>query len=209
MIVLSHRGYWLRPEEKNTPPAFSRSFDMGFGTETDVRDTGGRLVISHDLAGGDEISFSEVLDMLADRPLPLALNIKADGLARALVQELAARSLSHWFTFDMSVPELVAQLRLGLPVFTRASEYEPEPALYARATGVWLDSFERDWFGVDAISEFLSDGKQVCVVSPELHGRDPQPLWTLLKNSRFAEHPQLMICTDRPEDARAQFGGRR
>ena len=46
MIVLSHRGYWKTPAEKNTAAAFRRSFDLGFGTETDVRDRGGELVIA-------------------------------------------------------------------------------------------------------------------------------------------------------------------
>lgn len=50
MIILSHRGYWLKESEKNSIAAFKRSFSMGFGTETDVRDRDGQLVISHDSA---------------------------------------------------------------------------------------------------------------------------------------------------------------
>ena len=37
LIILSHRGYWLQTEEKNSRKAFERSFFMGFGTETDIR----------------------------------------------------------------------------------------------------------------------------------------------------------------------------
>ena len=29
MRVISHRGFWKSPEEKNQPVAFKRSFDLG------------------------------------------------------------------------------------------------------------------------------------------------------------------------------------
>lgn len=48
MLFLSHRGRWLEPSEKNTEAAFVRWFAQGFGTETDVRDLDGQVVISHD-----------------------------------------------------------------------------------------------------------------------------------------------------------------
>ena len=38
MIIISHRGYWKDAAEKNRPVAFARSFDLGYGTETDVRE---------------------------------------------------------------------------------------------------------------------------------------------------------------------------
>jgi dTDP-glucose pyrophosphorylase len=209
VIILSHRGYWKAAAEKNTPVAFSRSFDLGFGTETDVRDRNGELVISHDMPNGSEITLTAMLDILDGRDLPLAINIKADGLARLLNEQMQARGLTRWFTFDMSVPEMVVQLRLGLPVFSRASEYEEPPARYADALGIWLDGFTSQWYDVSKISGFLRDGKRVCIVSPELHGRDPKPLWALLKPSEVADHPALMLCTDLPEDAADWFGGKR
>ena len=144
MIVLSHRGYWKTAAEKNTEVAFRRSFDLGFGTETDVRDCGGELVISHDPPlgprGGGEMSFEAFLDLLGDRDLPLALNIKADGLAGAVRAAMSRRPLTKWFVFDMSVPDTLHQLATGNPVYARQSEYEPEPLLIERAAGVWLEA---------------------------------------------------------------------
>ena len=206
MIVLSHRGYWKEAAEKNRPVAFHRSYDLGFGTETDVRDLRGELMIAHDMPTGEEISLAAMLDILAGRTLPLAMNVKADGLARALKAVMDARGVADWFTFDMSVPETVVQLRLGLPVFTRASEYEMPPPLYDRAIGVWLDAFTGQWWEPAVAEGFLRDGKRVCIVSPELHGRDHLPLWNSLEASGLAAHPALMLCTDLPEDARARFG---
>lgn len=208
MIVISHRGYWQEPAEKNRPVAFQRSFDLGYGTETDVRDLRRVLMIAHDPPDGSEITLDAMLDILAGRDLPLAMNIKADGLARDLSAVMQARGVRTWFTFDMTVPELVVQLRLGLPAFTRASEYEQPPPCYDRAIGVWLDAFESTWYTPSHIETFLRDGKQVAIVSPDLHGRDPLPLWTLLKESRLDAHPRLMLCTDMPESATEFFGGR-
>ena len=206
MIILSHRGYWKEVAEKNRPVAFHRSFDQGFGTETDVRDVAGKLVISHDMPKGEEISLEDMLDILAGRDLPMAMNIKADGLAIALNNAMRDRGLTRWFTFDMSVPETVVQLRLGLPVFTRASEFENPPPLYDRAIGVWVDDFGAEWMTPAAIRAFLADGKRVCIVSPELHGRDPQPLWQALKSDGVTTAPNLMLCSDLPERAAEFFG---
>ena len=206
MIIISHRGYWKEATEKNRPEAFARSFALGYGTETDVRDRGGELVISHDPAREDSITLTALLDLLGERDLPMAMNIKADGLAVGLLAAMSARGLTRWFTFDMSVPETVVQLRLGLPVYTRASEYERPPPFYERVTGIWLDAFEGQWYTMADIRAFLSDGKQVAIVSPELHRRAHLPLWTELKTSGLVEHPALTLCTDVPEDASAWFG---
>jgi glycerophosphoryl diester phosphodiesterase len=206
MIILSHRGYWREAAEKNSPTAFHRSFDLGFGTETDIRDAGGGLVVAHDMPQGGELTLDGLLGILAGRGLPLAINIKADGLARLLLEVMNARGVARWFTFDMSIPETIQQLRLGLPVFTRASEYETPPVLYDRARGVWVDDFGAQWITAKALRAFLADGKQVCVVSPELHGRDPLPLWRELKAGGLVGAPGLMLCSDRAEDARDFFG---
>jgi glycerophosphoryl diester phosphodiesterase len=208
VIILSHRGCWTDIGEKNRAGAFSRSFDLGFGTETDIRERAGDLVLSHDTAGKDALRLADMLDLLGRRDLPLALNIKSDGLARALQSQMRARGLSQWFTFDMSVPEAVVQIRLGMPVFTRASEYERQPVLYDQALGVWLDAFVSEWYSAADINGFLQDGKRVAIVSPELHGRGHLALWQRLLASGVKDNPALMLCTDLAEDARAFFGGR-
>ena len=50
MVILSHRGYW-KDARKNSVDAFKASFVREFGTETDIRDYNGELVISHDCSG--------------------------------------------------------------------------------------------------------------------------------------------------------------
>lgn len=205
MIILSHRGYWKSPDERNSEIAFRRSFTLGFGTETDVRDSHGKLVISHDMPTGLEMTFDAMLALVGNRRLPLALNIKADGIGPVLATRMDEARQTDWFTFDMSIPDLVQQLRLKLPAFTRASEYECPPPLYAEAQGVWLDAFDSEWYSSRDIAAFLGDRKRVCVVSPELHRRPHEALWEMLRAKGIADHPALMICTDFPEEAHAYF----
>lgn len=102
MKILSHRGYWKKLAEKNQEAAFIRSFELGFGTETDVRDADGKLLISHDPPNGNEICFSKMLEIHSeiDSSLPLALNVKADGL-----QQLSAELIRHY-----SVPEYFSSI---------------------------------------------------------------------------------------------------
>lgn len=199
MQIISHRGYWRRAAERNLPEAFHRSFDLGFGTETDVRDVAGQLVISHDMPRGWELTLDGLLEIMAGRNLPLAINIKADGLALALKTTFERHGHDNWFAFDMAVPDMRSYLQSGTNAYSRLSEVEPLPAWIDQAAGVWLDAFEGLWFSNAVITELLSRGKQVCVVSAELHGRDHRALWQQLYELRAQNG--LTLCTDIPEAA--------
>lgn len=38
MQIIAHRGFWELEKEQNTTLAFQKSFENGFGIETDFRD---------------------------------------------------------------------------------------------------------------------------------------------------------------------------
>lgn len=203
MEIISHRGYWLELHERNQPVAFHRSFDLGFGTETDVRDVAGQLVISHDMPTGDEMTLDGLLDIMGGRNLPLAINIKADSLAKALAAKFEERNHTNWFVFDMAVPDMRAYFNEGVCTYTRWSDVEPVPAWLEQAQGIWLDNFGDGSFSNRDIVERLDQGKKVCIVSPELHGRDSAGYWdTLLPLKDFSS---LMLCTDKPVQADSLF----
>lgn len=202
MEIISHRGYWLTPEEKNTRIAFERSFSMGFGTETDVRDACGRLVISHDMPGNDDMSVEEFFKIFVsfDRKLPLALNIKSDGLQDKLKSLLDSFNIENYFLFDMSIPDLLKSVSKNLKCYARISEYEILTTELSKVTsGVWLDYFQNFSLKKDEISSLLVGGKDVCLVSPELHGKAAEDFWSELKSSKLDQNKKLMICTDLPE----------
>lgn len=208
MKFIAHRGLWTQESEKNTLQAFERAVSEGFGIETDVRDCCGRLVISHDMPSGSEISLEDFLDIVASRQVdctvPLALNVKADGMSVMLSNSLLLRPGLDVFVFDMSVPDMRHYFNVEAPVFTRLSDIEPVPVLVNRASGVWLDCFESDWFSLSHISPLLEAGLRVCVVSPELHGRGYSRMWGMLKKISFSD--DLLLCTDFPREARDFFG---
>jgi hypothetical protein len=195
--LLAHRGMWASPDERNSRTALATSFEHGFGVETDIRDSGGALVISHDPPAGGAVPATELVGWAAGSGSPVAVNVKADGLS-TLVAELFADSDVDWFVFDMSVPETLRYAAAGLPYLTRHSDVEPEPVLYDAAAGVWLDAFHSDWFGPDEIRRHLDAGKRVAVVSPELHGRAPERVWEWLSSLECGPDEDLLICTDHP-----------
>jgi glycerophosphoryl diester phosphodiesterase len=208
VIVLAHRGWWLDPSEKNSRQALVRAFEAGYGVETDLRDLEGRVVVSHDPPAGDgHMTLPELLELYKSygEPGALALNIKADGLQRALAEALEATEISNYFVFDMSVPDGLGYLRQGLTAFTRSSEYETAPAFLDRAAGVWVDAFETDWVDADDLRELSAGGRALALVSPELHGRPHQAVWSKWQKVAGAAQGVLMICTDHPEAADATF----
>lgn len=199
-MILAHRGYWKKEEEKNTKEAFKRAFDCGFGIETDLRDIKGEIVISHDMPKGNEMTFEEVLVLLDGRNLPLALNIKADGMAFKIKKLLEKYNHTNYFTFDMSIPEMVVQHKMGLNVFTGISDIVPNPIMYKEAQGVWLDCFYSDWFSKKEIKEILDADKKVCIVSPDLHKREYKGVW-----AKYKDVKDIMLCTDFPDEAKEYF----
>ncbi|RLR17257.1 hypothetical protein D8L93_10905 [Sodalis-like symbiont of Bactericera trigonica] len=213
MEILSHRGYWKRPAEKNSTAAFRRSFELGYGTETDLRDVNSQLVISHDMPDSNAIAV-DVLFSLYNRSKfhcrpTLALNVKADGLQKLVSEKLNHYHIQNYFLFDMSIPDLIAYKEEGLKFFVRFSEYEPESPLLEDAAGVWLDGFKETILDESLISSLLIRNKKVCLVSPELHAREHFPVWQRIKRlpDSILSSNNFLLCTDLPEDATRFFYG--
>jgi hypothetical protein len=209
--LLAHRGDWTFPEERNSRAALLRAFQGGYGIETDIRDHAGRIVIAHDKPDGTEMSLEDLLAMMAaEAPaggMPLALNVKADGLAADVAAALRGLPRGGWFVFDMSVPDLLSYLKAGLPAFTRISDVETEPVALRQCAGLWVDGFFEDWTDFARLHRFLDEDKMIAVVSPELHGRNHVEFWRRFRGSGLDKRPGVMLCTDFPAEAGAFFGG--
>lgn len=211
MQIISHRGYWKVRAEKNKINAFERSFKLGFGTETDIRDFNGELVVSHDIPNSSIEELIYVDDFFKlyksiGNNLPLALNIKSDGLQEKLKNLIIKYDISNYFVFDMSIPDTLGYMKKDIKYFSRQSEFEIMPSLYKECRGVWLDEFVNHWITPEIIEEHLKINKLVCIVSPELHGRNNIQEWANYKNfitNQFSEN--LILCTDNPEDAKKYF----
>lgn len=208
LTTISHRGLWKHKKEQNSLGAFSYSFSRGFGAEIDIRDYKGILVVSHDIASARAVKLIEVLNAYKSSltKMPLALNIKSCGLARAVKTIFDSYKIADYFVFDAATPDMLEYLTLKIPVFSRQSEYEKEPLFYSKAAGVWLDGFTSDLVDAHRITRHLASGKKVCLVSPELHKRPYMNAWAqyrLLHKKTGSR--RLMLCTDHPEKARRFF----
>lgn len=202
MQFLAHRGAWLARYEQNTAHALRKALLSGWGIETDIRDLNGELVVSHDMPYSGILTAAQFFDdyLASKTDAMLALNIKSDGLATSLNKLLEARNITRYFCFDMSVPDMLSYLRLAMPAAARLSEYEGEGPLSEAATALWVDGFNHLNLEKEQLVRWLKQGKQVCLVSPELHGRDPSELWQQLSRlpDEIRLNANLMLCTDNP-----------
>lgn len=209
MKIISHRGYWTKVSEKNTERSFIRSFSLGFGTETDIRDYNGNLVISHDIPSSDSMSLDYFFQLFnqfeAKLQIPLALNVKADGLQKKISELLEKFHISNYFIFDMSIPDLKVSVNCGLKSFIRLSEYETDLPFYDSITGIWLDSFDSVWYSSDTVKRHVDQGKTVCIVSAELHKRDHFGHWEFLARNGIHKMDNIILCTDFPVIAKEYF----
>jgi hypothetical protein len=201
--IIAHRGYWIHSDDKNTFSAFSRALDNGFGIEIDLSDSGGELIVSHDIPGRNDQSVSDLVKLFQSRSTaaPMALNIKSDGLAILILDFLRMSGLENYFVFDMSTH----YLDIGIRTYTRVSEEELQPVFLSASKGVWVDAFCSDWYGIDDIQKFIEIGKNISIVSPELHGRSYMELWAWIKDNDLHKNSMISICTDFPLQAREYF----
>lgn len=208
MRILAHRGYWDEKVSWNSPEALKNALKYGFGFESDIRDYKGHLVISHDIAVESCQDAEEVFEWLSeygDRYC-FAINIKADGLKNLILDYLKKYNVKNYFLFDMSVPQMIEYEQLGMRFFTRRSEYETTPVMYRQAAGLWVDGFDGiDWITAELLREYISADKEVCLVSPELHGKSGYDLfWDRLRSWNI-DFSKILLCTDYPEEARSFF----
>ncbi|MBS1970397.1 MAG: hypothetical protein JSU04_08815 [Bdellovibrionales bacterium] len=204
--ILAHRGYWIDPSEKNTLVAFKRALDNDFGIETDFRDREGRLFVAHDVNDKNIMLAEDFFSLPKISMVPLALNIKADGLQTLLKESLSRYNITNYFLFDASIPDLLVAVAKELNSYSRLSEYEGFSAVDEKTSGFWLDQFHGLWFTEAYIRTILSSNKKICIVSSELHKRDHIPLWNTLKKI-YRDIPKnlaqnMQVCTDYPLEFR-------
>jgi hypothetical protein len=204
MEIIAHRGFWKETAEMNTKVAFRRAVEHGFGIETDIRDFGSEIVISHDPSQVGAMPLRELIEDFSKPELTLALNIKSDGLSPMLSKILRDNVKLKNFVFDMSGPEYFKYKSIGIRTFDRRSEFEPGFDSLTEPDGVWLDAFKSDDWMLNWLQSRKGAKFETVIVSPELHGRPHLDFWAALKECVPTHN--LSICTDFPIDAEKFFG---
>lgn len=220
LSIIAHRGYWKQPEEKNSLLAFRAALNGGFGIETDFRDRGGELFIAHDVNELNPIPSDEFFKLFRDflnrnqestHNYQLAINIKSDGLQDLLNSQLYKYDIQNYFIFDASIPDLMGYIKKNINTYSRISQFESENNnLLLKSQGLWLDMFDEVWYDEKYLLKLMNTNKNICIVSPELHGKPFIPTWEMIKKMLLS-YPkqtslsQLSLCTDHPSKAKEFF----
>jgi hypothetical protein len=175
--------------------------DSKYGVEVDIRSEGDRLIIHHDPCVAGE-SFVDWIN--AYRHGTLILNVKEEGLEPRLIELMKSKGIGDYFFLDQSFPFLVKWSNAGEHrCAVRVSEFESiETALTlaGKVDWVWVDCFTRFPLTESDARRLKDAGFKLCLVSPELQGRDanieiPQ-LSSLLKEWNIVADA---VCTKHPD----------
>jgi hypothetical protein len=175
--------------------------DHKYGVEVDIRSHGERLLIHHDPFVTGE-SFDEWVD--AYRHKTLILNVKEEGLEARLIALMQSKGITDYFFLDQSFPFLVKWSKAGEHrCAVRVSEFESiETALTLarKVDWVWVDCFTRFPLSEYDARRLKDAGFKLCLVSPELQGRDANVeipnLASLLRERNIVADA---VCTKRPD----------
>jgi hypothetical protein len=190
----------LIAHRKNTLQALKET-PYQFGVEVDIRSFGDRLIIHHDPFVDGE-SFEDWIS--AYQHGTLILNIKEEGLEGRLISLMQLHGIDDYFFLDQSFPFLVKWAKAGEHrCAIRVSEFEAIKTaltLAGKVDWVWVDCFNYFPLSHEDAQRLKNAGFKLCLVSPELQGRDaeteiPQLLQLLAERDIQAD----AVCTKRPD----------
>lgn len=192
MIIVRHRRN-SRAELEATP--------RDHGVEVDLRSAGEGLIIHHD-PFAEGLPFEDWLAAYDHRLL--ILNVKEEGLEERLLALMAAHRIEDFFFLDQSFPFLLRTARAGeRRTAVRVSEYEAVEtalALAGMVEWVWVDCFTRFPLNGAEAARLRDAGFKLCLVSPELQGRDQAEEVAAMRALIAAEGITLdAVCTKAPE----------
>ena len=171
-----------------------------YGVEVDIRSHGERLIIHHEPFVEGEL-FENWLREYDHSTL--ILNIKEEGLEKRLIELMRLHDIEDYFFLDQSFPFLVKWSSRGeRRCAVRISEFESIDTalkLAGKIDWAWIDCFTHFPLTQTDATRLKARGLKLCLVSPELQGRDADTEIPLL-HSLLAESHILpdAICTKYP-----------
>lgn len=188
MLIIEHRKNTVA-ELKNVPEHH--------GVEIDIRSYGDRLILHHDpfCEGTD---FEEWLEYYNHKFL--ILNTKEEGLEKGIKALIDKKGITNYFYLDLSFPFFIRLVKEGeRKIAVRFSEYEPIEtclSMIGKVEWVWIDCFTRLPLTPDSY-EALTGHFQLCIVSPELQGRNVEEIHDFKELLRPFSIDA--VCTKRPD----------
>lgn len=163
--------------------------------EFDIRDSGGRLLVTHD-PFTDGLDFEVFAPHLRKRFS--IVNIKSEGIEWRVLEILRDCSVRDFFLLDCSVPMMVKLMNHGERRFAvRYSEYESINSVLrwsGIAQWVWVDCFYTYFLTEFIMNQLRQAGFNICIVSPELQGR-PEEIQHYINHLRANHVAVQAVCT--------------
>ena len=155
----------------NDPVVFS--YESIKAVEFDVRDSSGRLIVTHD-PFTDGVLLSTYLTAANGRFL--IVNVKSAGIEETVMDHLRLYApASDYFFLDCTVPAMMGLVTRHIKQFAvRFSEVEPLESVMVwagKAQWVWVDCFTQFVLTKEIEEQLHAAGFKICLVSPELQGR--------------------------------------
>ncbi|MDC6350602.1 hypothetical protein PP178_03485 [Zeaxanthinibacter sp. PT1] len=153
-----------------------RELPENFGVEIDLRDSeDGSIHLAHDpfLKGED---FETYLKEYHHGTM--ILNIKSERIEHKILELLSNYGISRYFFLDSSFPMIRSLVSLGEDrIALRYSEFEGLDTIESMAgkvNWVWIDCFTKLPLEKKTHDRLKDLGFKLCLVSPELQGRDEE-----------------------------------
>lgn len=173
--------------------------DPEMGAEVDIRSNRNELIVVH-----DPFEIGESFDtwLKKYRGSLLIVNFKEEGLESRCLELLTKYRITNYFFLDQSMPFFIKwALQSHTKQAVRFSEYEPM-VLAGRFSGlvdwVWVDSFTEFSHSAESLKTLSDYGFKLCMVSPELQGRDEGEILKIAKSYDVA-NTFSAVCTKKPE----------
>ncbi|MGB5692799.1 MAG: hypothetical protein WBM43_09360 [Flavobacteriaceae bacterium] len=151
-----------------------QELSVDFGVEIDLRDhPNGHIHIAHDPFEEGE-SFEDYLK--AYRHGTMILNVKSERIEFKILELLKKYAIKEYFFLDSSFPMIHTLVSRGeRNIALRFSEFEGIDTprnMMGKINWIWVDCFTKLPIDFERYSELKEMGYKICLVSPELQGRD-------------------------------------
>ena len=165
MLIIKHRINSI--EDLNNTP-------VEYGVEFDLHSYLDDLVVHHD-PFVDATKFDMWLDYY--KHSYMFANVKEEGIEETVIKKINNRGIKNYLLFDLSFPSIIKLSNNGFTkIALRVSKYEDINnafKLIGKIDWIWLDMFEDIIpISINDFNKLQSLGMKICIVSPELHGRN-------------------------------------
>lgn len=143
-----------------------------FGVELDLRDYKDKIILHHDpFIKGDD--FEEYLKHY--RHGTMILNIKSERIEHRVLELINKYNIKKYFFLDSSFPMIYLLSKNGEKnIALRYSQFEGIDTIQnmkGKIDWIWIDCFTKLPINNEVYKKLKSMGYKLCLVSPELQGR--------------------------------------